>query len=221
MKREEYYKNPLLCERCGSAIPFEKRNRHKPLIARYCGNSCSTKSTVSFRTTAEVKAKMLSNRKINHVDVWTPERRKVQSARMKQIVNDNPKSYSSENVCGRVKTINIVDSYGNETKCLGKWEFIVSEFLNKSGLKWTNDIDEVFEYVWDGSTHRYFPDFKLPDKNVYIEVKGFERERDREKWKAFPHKLIVIRKADIKKIKAGTFDLDFIAGKCDGCTSLS
>lgn len=140
--------------------------------------------------------------------IWNSTKRKIHSEKMKLVVDENPQSYSSENVCGRVKGIMTVDSYGNETKCLGSWEVLVSEFLNQHNIKWTNQIDEKFEYVWNNSTHRYFPDFKLVEKDAFIEVKGYERERDRCKWNQFPKKLIVIKLIEIKKIKKGEFHLD-------------
>jgi hypothetical protein len=47
----------------------------------------------------------------------------------------------------------------------------------------------------------------LPTLNVYVEVKGFETERDRAKWTHFPEELIVLRKKEIEEIKKGTFRL--------------
>ena len=41
---------------------------------------------------------------------------------------------------------------------------------------------------------------------MYIEVKGYERERDRCKWAAVDN-LIVIKANDIKKIKEGKLNL--------------
>lgn len=206
--REIYNKNPLYCECCNAIIPFEKKKRQFPHVARFCSNSCSVKSTSKIRLTDEVKTKILITRRLNNVDVWNEERRKNHSIRMKEVVNENPTSYSSNNVCGRVKPIKIIDSLGNNSKCLGKWELLVSEFLTKQNIKWTNIITENFQYVWNGTNHRYFPDFKLVETNTYIEVKGFERERDKEKWKQFPYKLIVIKKDEITKIKNGSFKLN-------------
>lgn len=51
----------------------------------------------------------------------------------------------------------------------------------------------------------YFPDFYLPNLDLYIEVKGYERERDLAKWSQFPEKLIVLKKQEIEEIKKGTF----------------
>ena len=34
----------------------------------------------------------------------------------------------------------------------------------------------------------------MTDKDLYLEVKGLETEKDREKWKQFPFKLAIINK---------------------------
>jgi hypothetical protein len=206
-KRIEYYKNPLRCCRCKSIIPFEKRLKKK-FGSVYCGNSCSTASTLNSTHWSEVvKNQVSNNQKIKQKEIWTKEKRKKHSIKMRKVVNQNPDSYSRNNVCGRVKSIKIVDSFGNETKCLGRWELLVAEYLNAHGIKWTNRIDEIFEYQWNDSTHRYFPDFKTDQG--YIEVKGYERERDRCKWAQFPYPLVVIKIDGIKSIKNGTFLLTF------------
>lgn len=43
---------------------------------------------------------------------------------------------------------------------------------------------QSFQYVFEGQTHKYFPDFKVGDR--YIEVKGRVTDRDLAKWQAFP-----------------------------------
>ena len=160
----------------------------------------------------ETKRKMAIACSKAQAKVWDSDKKKKHSDIMKMVVKNNPSAYSTNNVCGRVKPIKIIDSYGNETKCLGNWELIVSEFLTKNDIKWTNKISEVFEYNWNNTIHRYFPDFKLPELNKYIEVKGFERERDREKWKQFPYDLIVLKLKEIKEIKNNTFSLEKFKG---------
>ena len=122
---------------------------------------------------------------------------------MQSVVTKNPDSYSTKNVCGRVKSIKTVDSYGNETYCMGRWEILVSEYLTKYNIKWVNKIKEVFQYIWNGKIHRYFPDFFLPERDCYVEVKGYERDRDIAKWSQFPKNLIILKKLEIDKIKTG------------------
>lgn len=66
-----------------------------------------------------------------HKEWWTPEKRLEHSNRMKQVVKDNPESYSSENVCGRVK----VYIY-NDIKLNGRWELEYAKYLDFNNIKW-------------------------------------------------------------------------------------
>jgi hypothetical protein len=116
-------------------------------------------------------------------DYWSNiKNREKHSVLMADVVKNNPESYSSNNVSGRVKMYNTFDFYG-ETKVKGKWELAVATWLNDNLINWTNRI-KPYNYFWNNSWHLYFPDFLLLDNNVIIEVKGYETERDREKWKS-------------------------------------
>jgi hypothetical protein len=142
----------------------------------------------------------LSN--INHKKTWTIEQREKFKRIMKQVVIDNPESYCAGNQ-GRVKTYEI-----DGMKLKGKWE--VKFYL---WCKQHNIIAERpltgFEYEWNG-TRLYFPDFYLPAFDLYVEVKGFETDRDQAKWSAFPHKLGIVRKNEIKQIENDLFNIESI-----------
>ena len=201
---EEYYKSPLNCKECDDVIPFKKKKMNGKL--KFCGNRCQRSYHVKHNPMSEESKKRISEKhKVIQKTIWTAELRKKHSEKMKQVVNENPESYSSKNVCGRVKTIPTVDSFGIETHCLGKWELAVVNFLNKKNIKWSNKIDKIFNYEWNGGVHRYFPDFYLTDYDAYIEVKGYERGRDRAKWNQFKEKLIIIKKKEIQQIKEDSY----------------
>lgn len=131
---------------------------------------------------------------------WDNERRINHSNAMRKAVINNPLSYSANNVCGRTKIIEY-----NGFKLNGKWELEVAIFLDYNNIRWTNIVDG-FEYLWEGKNHLYFPDFYLVDFDKYIEVKGYERERDRQKWKSIDN-LIIIKLNEIKKIRKGLYRL--------------
>jgi hypothetical protein len=40
---------------------------------------------------------------------------------------------------------------------------------------------------------------------MYIEVKGYETDRDRAKWLQFPKNLRIIKETEIKQIRQGCF----------------
>ncbi len=152
------------------------------------------KPKISDETIEKIREASIKN---SHI-FKTEEYRKRKSEIMRQVVKDNPESYSSSNVCGRVK------KYKFDGRWLtGTWELEVAKSLKKHGINWINEIEGI-EYEWNGNTHLYFPDFYLTDYNMYVEVKGYEREKDRCKWKAVDN-LIVIKVNEIKKIKKGIY----------------
>lgn len=114
------------------------------------------------------------------------------SQKMKQVVADNPLSYSSHNVCGRSKKV-----VYNGNKFHSTWEVNVAIWLDAHEVIWQRDVTPI-PYQWNDRWHLYFPDFYLPDFDLYVEVKGYETERDLCKWEALKDRLIVVRNNDIE-----------------------
>jgi hypothetical protein len=136
---------------------------------------------------------------------YSDDYKKRHSEVMKRVVQSHPDSYTKNNVVGRVK---IIDYNGIRLK--GSWEVLVAKWLDSFNIKWDHET-KYFEYEWNG-IRRYYPDFYLPEYNIYIEVKGYERERDLAKWKSVPN-LVVFKLADInaiKKNKLGLYRLSLI-----------
>ena len=145
----------------------------------------------------ETRKKLSENNKGNKLN----EEQKIRHKEaMKRAVLNNPESYTASNVSGRTPIIEY-----NGFKLKGTWELEVAKWLDRNNIKWTNII-KPFEYEWENSIHLYFPDFYLIEFDKYIEVKGFERERDRCKWKVVKD-LIIIKKDDIKKIKNNEYKI--------------
>jgi hypothetical protein len=119
---------------------------------------------------------------------------------MKEAVKKYPDSYSSTNVNGRVKHYEI-----NGITLDGKWELTVAIYLNSQHIKWERPR-KGFEYLWNNSTHIYYPDFYLPDFDYYIEVKGYERSRDYFKWNSVKN-LIIIKQKEIQKIQEKKYNI--------------
>lgn len=149
------------------------------------------KPIVSIETRKKI-SEASSNRK------WTTDMKKKHSAIMRKAVLEHASSYNSSNINGRVKKIEyngyIFDS---------KWEVEVAKYLDKNSILWSHPT-VGFEYKWNDKTHLYFPDFYLTEYDIYIEVKGFIRERDICKWRDFRqtgNSLLVILREDIKLIR--------------------
>jgi|688.fasta_scaffold326745_1 hypothetical protein len=124
---------------------------------------------------------------------------------MKSAVDQHPDSYNSGNR-GRVKQIEY-----DGIKFHGSWEV---EFY-----KWCKfqNIDVLrnrqgFKYVWEGE-RTYFPDFFIPAYNFYVEIKGYETERDYAKWSVLPKQLKVLTKTDIMDIKQDKFSVENFLAK--------
>ena len=130
----------------------------------------------------------------------TEEEKKKLSESMKNAVIKYPDSYSSSNVNGRVKHYKY-----NGFILDGKWELEVAKYLDSKNIKWEKPKNG-FEYEWNNSIHIYFPDFYLPEYNYYIEVKGYQRDRDLYKWKVVD-KLIIIKEKEIKDIRNNIYDI--------------
>jgi len=142
--------------------------------------------------------------------VWNDERRKQHSKIMSEVAKNNPNSYSANNVCGRSKCCKTIDSYNNEVTLHSSWEFVVADYLNNLNIKWTNIIEEELLYMWENIERRYYPDFYLPEYNMYIETKGYERDRDRAKWNIneLKDRLILIKIKEIKLIKENKYNIN-------------
>jgi hypothetical protein len=140
-------------------------------------------------------------------EYWTEEKRKKLSNDMKKTVEENPDSYSKNNVSGRVKNIEY-----NGVVLKGTWELIMAKWLDSMNIKWTNET-KPHSYFWNDNWHLYFPDFYLSEQDVFIEVKGFKRERDISKWNHFKPKLVIIEKNNINALNS--FEtIDCLIEKC-------
>lgn len=75
------------------------------------------------------------------------------------------------------------------------------------GRDWKWDrVKEPFKYYWNNNWHFYYPDFYLVEFDYYIEVKGYETNRDKAKWNSVEN-LIVIKQKEINSIKKNNFIL--------------
>ena len=58
-----------------------------------------------------------------------------------------------------------------------------------------------FSYIYKGEEHKYYPDFYLPEKDEYVEIKGIDDDLWKAKKLAFPKKLTVLKKKDIEALE--------------------
>lgn len=147
----------------------------------------------------ETIAKILATKERNGTFGHTEETKRKLSASMKQAVLNNPAAYSSSNR-GRTKQL-VVDGI----KFQGQWEV---DFYLWAKASWLNPKrpTTAFKYEWNG-VRSYFPDFYI-ESIGYVEVKGYETDRDQAKWSQFPQLLYVVKEQEITNIRNNTFTVD-------------
>lgn len=84
------------------------------------------------------------------------------------------------------------------------WEAAVATLLDKMHVRWEYE-PEAFPITYEGKQGTYRPDFYLPDKEMYLEVKGYWRDNARAKLEAFtaqyPKKrLLLLDKAGLQRM---------------------
>ncbi len=145
----------------------------------------------------ETKKKIFETKVKNGTFKHTEESKRKISDAMKLAVKKYPESYTSSNR-GRTKQIVF-----ENIKFQGQWELDFYIWAKNNNLNPKRCI-EGFNYVWNGN-RTYYPDFYIEKLDLFVEVKGYETDRDRAKWNQFPKKLCVIKSKEIKEIRNKTF----------------
>lgn len=76
------------------------------------------------------------------------------------------------------------------------WEIKFVQYLDEHSIIWERP-KQSFEYLWNNSIHKYYPDIYLPIYNLYIEIKGIPNERDYAKWSQFQNNLDIYDGEDL------------------------
>lgn len=185
----------------------EKSTFENPIIQQKANNNSKSSNQyikaneigLKLEMSDKTKEKIRKSNSENAEKVWTKERRENHSKVMKDVVKTNPQSYTSSNR-GRTKQI-----IYNGIKFQGQWELHFYKYCIINNIEVIKPL-ESFDYEWNGK-RQYFPDFYLCKYNIYIEVKGYQTERDLSKWRDFPNKLAIIKEKEISQILKDNFDL--------------
>lgn len=147
---------------------------------------------VKLKTTSESLRYAHATGKVDYSSYRTPEHRKKMSKFGGLKLN-----------AGRCKHIKYTMKDGRVVDIQGTWELKFVEFLDAKGISW--DRNRVgYKYVFDGKEKLYFPDFIITNVGsapIFIEVKGFETDKDRAKWKQFPFPLQIVKKTEIQDLE--------------------
>jgi hypothetical protein len=73
----------------------------------------------------------------------------------------------------KCKYFEVFCKYENKMiKVQGSWEKRLTEILDGLNILWIKDRSKSIKYSLDNITRNYYPDFYLPERNEFIEVKG-------------------------------------------------
>ena len=128
-------------------------------------------------------------------------RQKISAKRAQQVMNQY---LNKEHV--KVKWYKVKNLEGKEFSVRGHWEENVALRLNALGILWVKAAPiKYFKDYW----HNYIPDLYIPDRDIYVEVKGGYPDSDREKMR-----LVVEQHPEKKIYFIHKQYQDFIEGKC-------
>lgn len=113
---------------------------------------------------------------------------------LSNIINEKVKNGTWHNSFSKSRT----HKYKNN-KFYGKWELEYAKWLDKNNIKWLKN-KKIFNYIFEGKKRLYTPDFYLIDEDCYIEIKGYETDKDRAKWEQFPETLKILKGKELKKL---------------------
>ena len=111
---------------------------------------------------------------------------KAKIASGEYVPKGTPHSEDTKNYLSELRTTLLENNEGHckwysisngemDIKVQGGWEKIVAETMTILKIKWERKV-LVYNKI-----KRYTPDFYLPDYNIYLEVKGWWKDRDIEK----------------------------------------
>ena len=184
-------------------IVLNRKGENNPMFGKPGTNQYihSKKQGIDFVPSEKEKEFRKKRSKLGNDKRWSlPGAKENFSNKIREVVKNNPDSYSSSNVNGRVKKILYNDIWLDSS-----WEVEVAKWLDTQSLKWEKSRTG-FPYTWEGKERTYYPDFYLVDLDIYIEVKGYIRARDYEKWKSIPD-LIIIKEKEFLEILNNSYKL--------------
>lgn len=83
----------------------------------------------------------------------------------------------------------------------GTWELTVAKWLDHKQFNWKRNTKRFPYTNLKGKVSYYTPDFWIEELKGYLEVKGYETDLDRCKWKQFPEMLTIWKKEEIKNLE--------------------
>ena len=140
----------------------------------------------------EQTRKKISNSIKNRTDEWNKENgKKISETINKKVTNGEWHTSLAKRMHKKYKGIDLH----------GTWELKYAQYLDDRNITWIRNKDS-FAYIFKGRERRYTPDFYLPEKDEYIEIKGYKTNKDIQKWTQFPkyRKLTIMMKKELQDL---------------------
>ena len=175
----KYLKEPKKCILCYNIIPFKSKNN------KFCSRSCAAKFTNKTRNRKPTKKGQIPwNKgklgiqfsKISFCQMCNSLIRnstRITCSKECLIACQSKKASENKNCGGKRNShrINYIDSFGNPVVLESSYELILANILDKEHILWNRPQ----HLLWTdkiGGTHRYHPDFYLPEYNLYLDPKN-------------------------------------------------
>lgn len=134
-----------------------------------------TKAKLEGRTcevSEETRKKLSDNQKKRKLDTKTKE--KISIARSKILEEVGGGGFT------HIKYYDVVNLLNETYKVRGTWELKIAEWLTVNNILWVRK--KYIQYIDnDGVIRTYTPDFYIPSLDIYLEVKGYFSEKDKDK----------------------------------------
>ena len=161
---------------------------------------------LTIQTSEKIKSSRETYRKHfnegKFVGSWTGKHHSIEFKQHMSEITKNRHKNGWDNKCGRAPKYKYHSIIAGDITVDGSWELAVAKYLDANNYNWRRNQDR-FKYInLNNKESFYKPDFYLIDIDVYLEIKGYETELDRCKWKQFPpdKKLIVLKKKELKNL---------------------
>jgi hypothetical protein len=194
--RIELVKNCLKCDKSFSQFKTAREIETGKDVAVFCSRSCANSHIISdelkIKISTTLKSKYDSG-EIIHPNIVEKEKRNCAICDIAFECLPSDKRQTCGRECGgklisqmfkgtgktggyRTKsgTSKFRGSYYNEIWMDSSWEVALATRLDELGIIWERDNKRYFNYIdIDGNPRKYYPDFYLPDHDLYLECKGY------------------------------------------------
>lgn len=186
-------KRSLRCYECGRKYVGEQHRKY-PQKYCYCGRKIANQNRTCGRKKCQTKWKLERGTLIEKTCKHCGKKFYVSryQAKTKACLYCSPQCYYAE----------WIPTMGKRSKKFGKynmrstWEVKVAQLLTEAGIQFEYEPKKIGNYI---------PDFYLPERDLWIEVKGFMNQRSIEKIAAFRaagYSLLVIDKDCYNKLNS-------------------